>query len=413
MMVTGDLGNAGALDDLVRLGAPRYEPEVHGPPAGMNLIQAYKQLGRFEEARALIRRLQGMHWAPMAQSLAALESEVVAASLPKGDDVVPEVGACTFSSPAWTRGLFEPDWLMQPRSDTDPFVALFTFANETLKGDTPQIQLADTMGRLTRALPLYLAETLRIRFRLRSSATIFVVKDQGPAVFGSPLARETLEGVLSPVAGRRVVIAGSLVETGVKLDLWEMGSAEPPTIVRIEASHADVPALVSDVERAVVDALKARGALAEARPPAVYRAPPRDLLAGYVSALEQLLFQLLAANDLIRAESLWNERGYFETYFGLVDEWSSAPDSARLIAVCGTLAASGYKSAILEPYRKITLRWIDEAPPGSVLRQLAPAIFKQLGDRERFERWSKQAPAIGEASYVAWLDRVRAEPWAS
>ena len=34
MMVTGDLGNAGALEDLVRLGAPRYKPEVHGPPAG-------------------------------------------------------------------------------------------------------------------------------------------------------------------------------------------------------------------------------------------------------------------------------------------------------------------------------------------------------------------------------------------
>ena len=34
--VTGDLGNAGALEDLVRLGAPLYKPEVHGPHAGMD-----------------------------------------------------------------------------------------------------------------------------------------------------------------------------------------------------------------------------------------------------------------------------------------------------------------------------------------------------------------------------------------
>src|SRR5262249_3781511 len=58
--VTGVLGAAGALEDLVRLAAPRYKPEVHGPPAGMNLVEALNRLGRTDEARALVRRLQAM-----------------------------------------------------------------------------------------------------------------------------------------------------------------------------------------------------------------------------------------------------------------------------------------------------------------------------------------------------------------
>jgi hypothetical protein len=34
MMVTADLGNPGALEELARLGLARYEPERHGRPQG-------------------------------------------------------------------------------------------------------------------------------------------------------------------------------------------------------------------------------------------------------------------------------------------------------------------------------------------------------------------------------------------
>ncbi|MGB8298948.1 MAG: hypothetical protein WCG85_26255 [Polyangia bacterium] len=145
-MVTGDLGNAGALDDLVRLGFPRYKPEIHGPHAGMNIIQALKQLGRADDVLALVRRMQAMGWPPFAASLAMLETEIVASSLPKRSDSIPEVGNMAFDSPIWTRGLFEPDWLWPPRDGDEPSIALSTFANETLTGSEQQVQKVDDMG---------------------------------------------------------------------------------------------------------------------------------------------------------------------------------------------------------------------------------------------------------------------------
>jgi tetratricopeptide (TPR) repeat protein len=410
MQVTGDLGNAGALEDLVRLGAPRYKPEVHGPHAGINIIQAYRQLGRIGEARALVRRLQGMGWAPLAAPLAQLEAEIAAAEVPQADDSVPEVGAMTLDSPIWTRGLYEPDWLWPLASDDEPAVCLSTFANETIAGDgPPQTQQVNDLGRLTRALPIYLAEVLRVRFRLRTRASMWVVKNQGPAVMGKPLNREIIESAALASGSRRIVVAGSLVATGVQLQIWEIGGKEPPATLSVAAPLTDVGAVLGGVERTLIAALRERGVLSEARLPSFYRPPSADLLLGYVSALEQLLYQLLAANEIVRPESLWNERGFFETYFGLVEAWPNPPESARLIAICGTVAAAKYKSAILDPYRKLVLGWVDESAPGSVVSQLAPAILKRLGEQERTQRWLQRAPALGDSRYMAWLERVKAE----
>jgi pentatricopeptide repeat protein len=100
MMVTGDLGNAGALEELVRLGAPRYKPDVHGPHAGMNLAQAFKQLGRIDEAREVVRRMQAMGWAPLAATLAALDADIMNAAAPQpAGETPPEVGVVAFDTP--------------------------------------------------------------------------------------------------------------------------------------------------------------------------------------------------------------------------------------------------------------------------------------------------------------------------
>jgi hypothetical protein len=90
-----------------------------------------------------------------------------------------------------------------------------------------------------------------------------------------------------------------------------------------------------------------------------------------------------------------------------VEGWPDAPDSARLIGICGVLAARRYKSSIVEPYRKIVLQWIDAAPGGSVLHRLAPAVFRQLGERDRLETWLRTTSPSSDAGYAAWLERVK------
>ena len=59
----------------------------------MNIVRGLRQLGRLEEARALVRRLQAMPWPPLAAALSQLEAEIANAAQPNGDGSVPEVGA--------------------------------------------------------------------------------------------------------------------------------------------------------------------------------------------------------------------------------------------------------------------------------------------------------------------------------
>ena len=58
----------------------------------MNIAQAFKQLGRIDEARDVVRRMQAMGWAPLAATLAALDADIMAAAPAKQDEGVPEVG---------------------------------------------------------------------------------------------------------------------------------------------------------------------------------------------------------------------------------------------------------------------------------------------------------------------------------
>ena len=409
MMITGDLGNAGALDDLVRLADPHYAPEVHGPRPGMNMARAYTQLGRTDEARALVRRLQGMNWPPFAGALAELEAEIVAASLPQITDAEPAIAIYTFERPLWTRGLFEPDWLFRANVANEPTIYLATFANGMLRENTPQVGMSEALGRLTRSVPLYLAETFGLGFRLQSRALMLISKAHGPAVVGQMLGRSVIESHLPASEGRRVVVTGSLVANGVQLCIWEVDSGHTTEIVNVLSPLDDVGALVAATEKALSANLEKRGLLSRMRLPAFYQAPSAEMLTGYALALEQLLYQVLAANDVLPPRSLWNERGLFETYFNLVDGWTNAPESARLIAISGTVAAVKYGSSIVGPYRDLVLHWLDEAEAGSVLYRLAPAVFKRLGETEAFERALASLPKLADAAYMAWLERVRRE----
>jgi len=69
--------------------------------------------------------------------------------------------------------------------------------------------------------------------------------------------------------------------------------------------------------------------------------------------------------------------------------------------------APPYYRAPSDALRKLVVRWLDEATPGSVLDRLAPAVLKRLGETERLTAWLKRAPAVSEAAYAAWLERVR------
>ena len=397
MMVTGDLGNAGALEDLVRLGAPRYKPDVHGPPAGMNIAQALKQLGRVDEARDVVRRMQAMGWAPLAATLAALDADIMAAAPPAQDGAVPEVGAVAFDRPIWTRFLWEPDWLWRESAADEPVITLPTFANEMVTASG--MRKSDDLGRLTRALPLYLEEVLQVRFRVRARASLWVARNHGPAVAGRQPDRETLESAAPPSTSRRIIVAGSLVSAGVTLRIWEIGDPEQPAEVPVAVALNDPAAVVAAVERALLDALKTAGPADQKSPlPPFYRtafatafatalAPARARRSRRVRLVPGAALLSADRRERAGAGRLTLERARVLRELRragrrVAERAGVRADDGNLRDGRGGDVQVGDRRAVSEN----RARWVDEAAPGGIVGRLAPAIFKRLGEQARYEQ---------------------------
>lgn len=69
MVVSGDLGHGGQVELIPELIAPAFDPRRHDPRAGLNLLQAYLQLGRRQEGRALLTTLYALDLPPLKQHL--------------------------------------------------------------------------------------------------------------------------------------------------------------------------------------------------------------------------------------------------------------------------------------------------------------------------------------------------------
>lgn len=242
--ISGDLGASGHLAPIVELIAPRYDADRHGPATGLNLIQAYLALGNADAAQhvldilfALNRpeledRLHGFSNA-IAELLAAPDAG--AAAGPAGAEGAPKIGLITVSKPVWFYGL-EPlaAQLLPPKGGRLRRIAFTQLAQP---GATPSAEALrgpeDEVARLSRALPLWFAETFSFAALYQAVAAVaFQAGAEGlagnhPVVFSSEWTPENLRQLVE-THGEELdyIVTGSLrVSAGdheVVLRVWEV-----------------------------------------------------------------------------------------------------------------------------------------------------------------------------------------------
>lgn len=79
VMASGALGQAGQLPLMVELVAPRYDVAHHHPHIGLNLLQAYLQLGNIAEARELLTRMRPEYGPLFKNELDSFEARITSA----------------------------------------------------------------------------------------------------------------------------------------------------------------------------------------------------------------------------------------------------------------------------------------------------------------------------------------------
>jgi tetratricopeptide (TPR) repeat protein len=416
MMISGDLGNHERADLIPDFLAGVYDPQRHGPKAGLNLIQAYLQLGRLDEGEALLSRLYQLDAPPMKPHLdrfseAFLQARRRAFTSRPFDPAAVEPVGMSLTAPLWQYGLRSADWLFRPKDEAAPKVGFLTLARIFAAGAQPQEQQEDDLGRLTRTIPLYLAEALHEWTDRSALAFLHVIPGGGPVVFGTepegsellPMAQAT--GLSHLVTGRLAPEEGGQ-RCRIALRLWECAEGSLVATEEILATPQELSAAVLDLEQRLLAHL---GPLRGQAHDAFYTRPTADMVGPYLAELGQLLVLTFIVNDLTPKDSLWGERSILNWGLNMALQWPRA-EVPLFMFLSGLSRAADYGSALLPELKGPGLRLFeDPARRQMAARRLLPLLHKALGMEEAFQEALRGAEG-GDPEYRAWLERVQAGP---
>jgi len=165
IQISGDLGNNSQLSTIVELVAPRYRPVEHGIVVGNNLIKALVDLGRLGPARELVQKLYAQNRMDWKQTLSYWDAEIAkaqAASTPVDSPDKVRISFLDDEGPIWlTERSAANELFPAPMGEPVRIAFLGSSAEAQNMGDKIRTQATDGPGRLSRALPLFLAEQVR------------------------------------------------------------------------------------------------------------------------------------------------------------------------------------------------------------------------------------------------------------
>lgn len=244
--ISGDLGSNGHVTQIVELVAPRYDADRHGPATGLNLLQAYLALRQAEAAQHVLDILFSLNRADLEDRLHGFSNAIadlmaqdvsptpVAPGDPAAPVGVPKVSLITVSKPIWFYGLEALAADILPEKPAA--LRRIAFTQLALPGayQDPNAALKlpeDELGRLSRAVPLWLAETFYFSTLYSPAAAVGLMdhptEGKSHMVFSAEFTQENLQQLLATSGeGFDYVFTGALREKSgdyeLLLRVWEM-----------------------------------------------------------------------------------------------------------------------------------------------------------------------------------------------
>ena len=263
--ISGDLGSTGNIPQIIELIAPRYDAQRHGPAIGINLTQAYLAVRNADAAQHILDILFALERPELEERLlgfsnaiAELISEgtvkgIPQAEAPDGDKPHPVgLALVTLSRPVWAYGLESFEEILPKKEGRMRRVA---FAQLSLPGAYTDVGAAmrqplDELGRLSRAVPLWLAETFYFSPVYSSIAALACFHEAGgarrPAIFPTDWTVENVRQLAeTTTGGLDYIFTGSLRresgELSLVLRIWEVKKLRERKQIstRWTASNAD------------------------------------------------------------------------------------------------------------------------------------------------------------------------------
>lgn len=408
LVVSGELGRQGLLNDLVQRVAPLYDERSDDIRVGYNLLQAYADLGDAPTGASLLERLFALGQPAFAKHLQhyAKTFDDMIKQGPTTLNRVPEISILQMVLPPWLLGMQGMEWAAPPRGRDRPRVAVLPLAAvDEPSGDIARSGREDERGKLSRALPLFLLEQLIYCSDLNAALNLPVANGHGLVLFGGAVDDEQLDPLAEDFD---LVVEGEVSERaeGFKIVCRLRQLSNRSTLKRVERQFKEEETgdslLIMAGEILAAIGIAASTSI-EPRLP-VY-ALPTTRTYEYLSALGQYLAVTLACSANAR-DSLYGERNIYGWLQTLA---VSIPDNESAQFMYFTALAKGrrMKSPIVDEFERPAVQRMRElVRAGRYSARLLPLIAAVYPNNSELGDLLASAKPTGDESYSAWCGRL-------
>ncbi|HZN40843.1 MAG TPA: tetratricopeptide repeat protein [Planctomycetota bacterium] len=410
VMASGDLvsGHHHAL--LQELIVPRFQPGRHHPHVGLALLHHFLQTQDVSAGTALLHQMHLHYGHLVAEPLQPFTGEfdrIRMQMLPPPPALSPQarVGLYRMDRPIWYAGLEDPQWLLPKKGADCRQVLLMALAVDGQPSLPPGRE--DELGRLTRSLPLFLAEHVWLSTPHRGTAALPMAQQGGWAVMGRPWPEESISSQLGDAErSSTTLVTGVLRVEGEKrrIDLWAFDCAEKRRIGHA-ASEGTMPELGRMLLQLLGELWPAIGGPVGHKPPVGDEA----FWHRYADGLGQHAALVVTQAGGLPKDRLYGERYIVQWLQGTaLQEPRWQPGFWLYASALGVLRQLG--SLVPKEQARIVAQIFRQSPPDSAFARLAVVPLRACGldGMWRERRAEIVAAAGGDAVYAAWLQRAEA-----
>lgn len=391
MQMSGDLGQRGYVATLLELTEPHFDAAEHGLGVGNNLIKANVELGRFDQARRVLDELYARKRPDWANSLSYWDQEIAkaraATSRPVGEPASMQM--VRIDGPVWSRPESAALDVFPETSPRAPTVCFLGSSAETVDaGQAMRVQVSDGPGKLSRALPLFLAEQAYFGTRAAVQTWIPWLAEEGHQSFvlaGDRWSDETAVDYVNRFMPECDFIVVCHLRASVepwKVDARLVRSSDGARLAQTEVTFpSEDPAEAFDqLSERLLKLLAAHAGVVIHPMPVRYWMPPAVHFISYLVRLEQLLAVRCAGMEPTNENFLNGERAIIA---GNLELCVNCPDNVvtRLLLAQTLAAMSKVRLDVVQEFRERLALLERQNPMSDEVAQTVRHIYTEAGLR--------------------------------
>jgi tetratricopeptide (TPR) repeat protein len=315
--MSGNLGNAGHLPEVLKLTGPHFVADIHGLQVGNNLIKAHLDLAQFEAARKILDQLYALKRMDWQKALSYWDTEIakartaIAAPDPKKSL---QMAMLMIEGPVWLKP-FSPAAELFPAHGGDRIGVAFVGGTAEIPTNSKRMkhQLADARGRMSRVVPLFLAEHVAFHSNGQAQTLIpWVASDPAGFLFGGvrwaddDAANYARQG---EIKSDYVVITHLLPNADPwRVELRLVRTIDGKCLGQLAGAVAKPETGLPEIARQLLALLATEAELTIYPPPPDYQVPGAPHFGDYLLRLEQLMAIRCAGMEGVKRNFLSGER---------------------------------------------------------------------------------------------------------